>query len=297
MEWFRLYHDLPNDRKLRKFTPQQKWAWVVLLCVASDSKERGLIIGEDEDDLADYCGFECTQDYQYFLDRLRQKEMISPVAGGIKISNWGNRQFSSDSSTERVRAHRNRKATEREQSCNVSCNVSSSVLLSDLDLNSGSDLKEEITTVEVKPINSCLAMEQGIRDRASRVDEPFQQAWDFYREGCKVSGASPGPKTRAKQAWNRRFPEGVPSPQFEEGLNAYWWVWNCEAANGRNPSKPPNFSTYINNPESYEQIAVDRQRVLKLAPQLASPKGFAQAKAKQNEDAMWASLKARGGAA
>ena len=84
MKWFRLYHDLPNDRKLRKFSSQQKWAWVVLLCLASESKQRGFILGEDEEILAEDCGFDSIQDYQFFLDKLRQQGMIEPIEGGLK---------------------------------------------------------------------------------------------------------------------------------------------------------------------------------------------------------------------
>jgi hypothetical protein len=92
MKWFRLYHDLPHDRKIRKFSAQQKWAWVVLLCLASESKQRGLILGEDEDVLSEDCGFDCAQDFQYFLDKLRQQGMIEHIEGGIKVVRWDKRQ-------------------------------------------------------------------------------------------------------------------------------------------------------------------------------------------------------------
>jgi hypothetical protein len=57
MKWFRLYHDLPSDRKLRKFSGQEKWAWVCLLCFASQSDIRGQVVGEDDEILAEDCGF------------------------------------------------------------------------------------------------------------------------------------------------------------------------------------------------------------------------------------------------
>jgi hypothetical protein len=112
MKWFRLYHDLPHDRKLRKFSSQQKWAWVVILCLASESKQRGLILGEDEDALAEDCGFNCTQDYQYFLDKLRQQDMIEPIEGGLKITHWNERQFISDDVTARSSASKAKKRSQ-----------------------------------------------------------------------------------------------------------------------------------------------------------------------------------------
>jgi hypothetical protein len=92
MTWFKLHHELPGDYKLSKFSSQQKWAWIVLLCLASSSKERGTIPTTDQEGIAEHCDFESLQDFQFFLDKLRQKGMIEPVEGGIKITNWADRQ-------------------------------------------------------------------------------------------------------------------------------------------------------------------------------------------------------------
>jgi hypothetical protein len=115
MKWFRLYHDLPNDRKLKRFTTEQKWAWVVLLCVASESSQRGLIHDEDEEDLSDHCGFESKQDFQYFLDKLRQKGMIEHTERGIKIVHWEERQYSKPSDLPEATKQRKRKQREKER--------------------------------------------------------------------------------------------------------------------------------------------------------------------------------------
>jgi hypothetical protein len=115
MKWFRLYHDLPNDRKLRRFNPQQKWAWVVILCLASESGDRGYIRDADDADTADYCGFESTQDYLFFLDKLRQKGMIEPVEGGIKIAHWDERQHIPPSASKEATRERKRKQRAKHQ--------------------------------------------------------------------------------------------------------------------------------------------------------------------------------------
>ncbi|MBT9158871.1 MAG: hypothetical protein DDT26_00119 [Dehalococcoidia bacterium] len=115
MKWFRLYHDLPNDRKLRRFSTEHKWAWVVLLCLASESQKRGYVLGEDAADIADYCGFECVQDYQFFLDKLRQKDMITPVEGGFQITNWEARQYTKPSDLPENTRHRKRKQREKQK--------------------------------------------------------------------------------------------------------------------------------------------------------------------------------------
>jgi hypothetical protein len=125
--WFKLHHDLPDDIKLRRFTPQEKWAWVVLLCLASKGKKRGEVSADDED-IADYCEFNCTQDWLYFRDKLIGKGMaeIGPD-GTLLILHWEDRQHDKPSDKpeavkERVRKHRAKKKAEkeaRETPCNA----------------------------------------------------------------------------------------------------------------------------------------------------------------------------------
>ena len=123
MTWFKLHHELPGDYKLSKFSPQQKWAWIVLLCLASSAKERGVIPTTDEEGIAEHCDFDSLQDFQFFVDKLRQKGMVEPVDGGIKITNWMDRQYEKPSDTPdavraRVQKHRSQKA-EGETPCNA----------------------------------------------------------------------------------------------------------------------------------------------------------------------------------
>jgi hypothetical protein len=68
MKWFRLYHDLPSDRKLIRFSVQQKWAWIVLLCMASESNERGKIVGEDDSDIATEIAMDHLEEYEDYYD-------------------------------------------------------------------------------------------------------------------------------------------------------------------------------------------------------------------------------------
>lgn len=122
--WFRLYHDLPNDIKLRRFTPQEKWAWVALLCLASQSKDRGVVEAENED-IADYCEFNCTQDWLYFRDKLIAKGMLEINADGkLHILNWENRQYEKPSDrpeavNARVKKHRAKKKEKAVTPCNA----------------------------------------------------------------------------------------------------------------------------------------------------------------------------------
>ncbi|MCF8011904.1 MAG: DnaD domain protein [Clostridiales bacterium] len=44
MPWFKMYSEIKSDRKLRRLSPEERWLWVVLLCIASDSPERGSLL-------------------------------------------------------------------------------------------------------------------------------------------------------------------------------------------------------------------------------------------------------------
>lgn len=92
MTWFKLHHEIIDDIKIRRFTAQEKWAWIVLLSLASKSSDRGKVTADNED-LADYCEFNSTQDWLYYRDKLITKGMIEINAtGGLTIVHWNDRQ-------------------------------------------------------------------------------------------------------------------------------------------------------------------------------------------------------------
>lgn len=117
MTWFKLHHEVIDDIKIRRFSAQEKWAWVVLLCLASKSNERGTIQA-DNDDLADYCEFNCTQDWLYYRDKLIAKGMLEiNEFGSLTIVHWNERQAKKPSDDparvkERVTKSRAKKKTQ-----------------------------------------------------------------------------------------------------------------------------------------------------------------------------------------
>jgi hypothetical protein len=288
MKWFRLYHDLPSDRKLRRFTVQQKWAWIVLLCLASDSAPRGVIVGEDEDDIADYCGFESTQDYQYFLDKLRQRGMIEPIPNGIKISKWDERQFESDSSSARVARHRAAKNNAPETLQEASQERDSIApenreQIQKSESDPESETKPEKRQVFLDPISVRAMCRKG----------GFQTFWDDYRKRCTVLGGhSPGRKQDAEKAWAERFNAGEPDQQFVDCFEAFWSEKQRCFTGGQFSPAPPTFENYLRNPESYEELAIARQQLLAQAPQLANPQSAATAFKEAESKSQWAQYEA-----
>lgn len=115
MPWFRFYTEAPTDRKVRRLRrPDHKWVWVCAMCLARSSPVPGsLMISETEpvnvDDLADLADVPISR-VAAALDAMAAVGLVEfdDVAGCWTIPSWATRQFASDTSTDRVRAHRQR---------------------------------------------------------------------------------------------------------------------------------------------------------------------------------------------
>jgi len=112
MEWFRLYNEFRSDPKLLGFTKQQRYDIVCLLCLASESEERGSIF-LDADDLSGALGLS-SQEYLAFESRLHKKDIaLRREDGALVFCHWERRQPVSDSAAARMRAYRKRHRSEQ----------------------------------------------------------------------------------------------------------------------------------------------------------------------------------------
>ena len=128
--WFRFYSETLHDRKLERIarvTGNDKvtllGVWITLLSLANDSPERGVLLLVDSIPLTfdDFC-YETEMEADVLtpiIEKFMKFEMLSCDDGIYYITNWGKRQFKSDTSKERVQRYRDRKAQENEEQCNV----------------------------------------------------------------------------------------------------------------------------------------------------------------------------------
>jgi len=105
--WFRVYHDMVRDRKIRRLSYEHRWLWIAVLTLASESPERGvLLIAQDVPvepfDLADMTGLDEAA-VQEGLDALEHLGLIERSGDTWAVTNWHKRQFASDDSTSRYR--------------------------------------------------------------------------------------------------------------------------------------------------------------------------------------------------
>lgn len=111
--WFRCYTEIKRDRKLRRLPVAHRWVWVVLMALAKESPSEGrLLLSEDlpitVEDIADEAAID-TEEVEQAIERFKEQNMIHEEDGVYVLTNWDDRQFVSDTSTERVRKYRQRK--------------------------------------------------------------------------------------------------------------------------------------------------------------------------------------------
>lgn len=105
MAWFRFYDEAVDDPKVQRLPLLLFRAWVNCLCIA---KQNNGILPPIED--VAYKLRVTIPRAETFIQALRDEKLIDlRNDGNLEMHNWRERQFESDSSTERVRKHRERK--------------------------------------------------------------------------------------------------------------------------------------------------------------------------------------------
>lgn len=125
--WFRLYSEVLSDRKIARICRETSLPkvvvigfWTVVLAIANDSPKRGHLLISDglpitTEELADEIGLEI-QETSTLIEKFTQLNMLCLDGQCLIVTHWDNRQFPSDSSTERTKRYRERQANNSETS-------------------------------------------------------------------------------------------------------------------------------------------------------------------------------------
>lgn len=120
LPWFRLYSEIIDDKKIERIcrlTPFTKaeviGVWVILLALASESPERGVLLVSETvpyemDDFVHITGIHQSK-LEDLFERFINLDMLSESDGAYIICKWDNRQFKSDDSSSYVSKHRQKK--------------------------------------------------------------------------------------------------------------------------------------------------------------------------------------------
>jgi DnaD/phage-associated family protein len=173
MEWFRMYHDITRDHKLRRHPSAVKWIWISLLCIANQSPIRGYLllsrnVSVTLQDVTDESG-EDLATVEKAMAIFKSQDMLEEVDGVLHIKNWDKRQFISDDVSERVRNYRG-----KSQPLKRFRNVTETVPDPDTDLNNKKEdpMKKVIHSFEnnIHPL-SPIELEK-LNDWAKDFDPP-----------------------------------------------------------------------------------------------------------------------------
>lgn len=220
LQWFRLYHRIIDDEKIRLLAFEDRWHFIAICCLKADG-----LLDEADSQLKDRkiavkMGVQARE-----LDEIKRRlfevgltdENMHPVA-------WNELQFRSDTSTERVRKFREKTSMKQaKRSRNVS------VTAQDTDTDTDTEGKEE-------PNGSS-------KKRGARLpddwmpDEVFATREGLTVEECRREAA------RFKDYWN-----GLPGQRgVKSDWPATWRNWVRKAVEGK--PKAPSAVHWRDEPE------------------------------------------------
>lgn len=130
--WLRLYTKITRDPRLRRKPVSYRWTWIACLVIARKSPRPGYLIVDNEpatdEDIADEAAIP-VKDVKAAMKWLQQERgdeaPFVDVAEGLRhVEGWDDKQFSSDTSKDRVKRYRQRR---RNVTGNVTGNVTEAV--------------------------------------------------------------------------------------------------------------------------------------------------------------------------
>jgi hypothetical protein len=112
MTWFKFHSEFRNDPKIKRLPITERYAFIVLLCLASESETRGIITGLDDDDIAFELEMQ-VEDWKTLKAKFRVKGFLDFTQEEILIRNWDKRQY--DKPSDHPEATKQRKRLQRQR--------------------------------------------------------------------------------------------------------------------------------------------------------------------------------------
>lgn len=198
-----MYGDVINDPKVMRLPEVMRWRWVALLCMASRNSGRlpgvpdiAFALRMSEDDAG------------ATLWDLNAAGLVDEVEPGIYAPhNWEGRQYKSDSSTARVREHREKVKREAEEAAkrNVSCNGDGNVSVTAQNRTEQSRSEHSSRSVDRSASEpKQIDLEEAIAAKRGAEPSRFDEFWQAYprRDG-------PNPRKPAETRFNSLVKTGL----------------------------------------------------------------------------------------
>lgn len=187
-QWFRMYSEFASDPKCQSMDETLQRRFIMFLCLQCSGEFERL----DDEELA-FALRISTDD----LERTKQVFSKKGLLKDGKIANWNKRQYKSDSSTERVRAHRERSSNGDET---LQKRPQSQIQITDTDTDTDSEKKPTVGRKATPP----------------DVPPEFDQVRQRYP---KRAGSQPWPN--ALRAIRARLGEGHTWQELIAGVDRY----------------------------------------------------------------------------
>lgn len=211
--WFRLYREFATDPKVQRMSEAYQRRLIMLMCEQCGNENETL---HDED-----CAFQMRISVQEWSDTKAELIARNIIDEDNRFVNWNKRQYRSDSSTERVRRHREAKKQQYETPCNVS--------VTPPDTDSDTDTEYKYMS-KFDDFWSAFADKRG-RAAAERVWKrirPDADLADKIIRGAKRYASERGADKKywkMPQGWlnDGRWDDGGEPVKQEEMFTAKWW--------------------------------------------------------------------------
>lgn len=205
--WFRLYHEFATDHKIQMLSEADQRRYVMLLCLRCSNGDVTL-----QDAQIAFQLRISLEEWETTKKRFIEAKLIDRNA---RVINWEKRQYLSDSSTERVRKHRER----LKQVCNVSVTASNgqeTVAVTPPDTDTDTDSEAETESNNREQVHSS----------AKRLQVPVQEIIELYNSVCVPFGRP------AVQVVNKKRIAGIKRiwNQSKHAQSLDWWQAYFESA-------------------------------------------------------------------
>jgi hypothetical protein len=171
MEWLRLYSEILNDSKIMLLPEAYRWRYIALLCIASESKERGTIPSDEEV----LFKLRISEDeWGVTLQSFIERGLVEKENGACRIHAWGKRQYESDDSAPRVQKHRYNKSNVTAQDRYNTVTVTTPD--TDTDTDTDTDQKQTQTPPSSKPEKPLALHDQAYIPMFAQIAALFGEA-------------------------------------------------------------------------------------------------------------------------
>lgn len=204
MKWFRFYHDAIDDPKVQRLPGESFKFWVNVLCLASQSDERGIVnLGIGDISFATRVS---DADAETMMTDLIRRGLVEETVEGYAIHNWNGRQFKSDNVTDRVGKFRSKEKSPDE------------TLHETLQATPNATLKPSVSTdsqiADTELGDKSPTPPKRTRATAPKYSAEFEEFWRDYPSGH-------GSKKETWEQWQRLVTDNETREAVHTGLAAW----------------------------------------------------------------------------